>query len=70
MWLALGVMLRPNTNIFGIRSRDIEHQTRRLSQDVTTDIGARPEIRKACRSHASDSPVPGEGESGCLFDEI
>jgi len=34
-------------------------------------IEARPrEIRKASQSHAFDWPMPGEGESGCIFDEI
>jgi hypothetical protein len=31
-------------------------------------VALRPERRG--QSHASDSPVPGEGEVGCLFDEI
>jgi TonB family protein len=39
--------------------------------EVTTDSKARSlRIRKASRSRALDSPVPGEGKVGCLFDEI
>jgi hypothetical protein len=30
----------------------------------------RPRFREESRSHASDSPMPGEGEDGCLFDEV
>jgi hypothetical protein len=33
-------------------------------------MSQRTEVRKASRSHASNSPMSGEGKGGCLFDEI
>jgi hypothetical protein len=33
-------------------------------------MSQRTAVREAKQSHAFDSPVPREGEDGCLFDEI